>query len=166
VENITIRKKKKSNQTKKPQTNGGKQAAAMRSYIMSNFEKNIEGLILLKKYSHHFLQGIHELLVPHAVEEGVHCWRKHYVQDRHHQVQGWGGDGRGIQVGKYASADKQGDHSQVREARRKGFVPSLLRGDPQHSPEDLHIGQHNQNKTPPKYKSTKHDKANFSEAGM
>jgi len=50
-------------------------------------------------------------------------------------------------MGKNASAEKQGDHGQVREASGKGFVPSLLRGDPQHGPEDLHIGQHNENKT-------------------
>ena len=42
-------------------------------------------------------------------------------------------------VGKHASGDKEGDHSQVREARGESFVPSLLRGHHQHSPENLHI---------------------------
>ena len=55
---------------------------------------------------------------------------------------------RGIQEGKETSTDKQRDHSQVREACGKGFVLSLLRGHPQHSPEDLHIGEKNENKTP------------------
>jgi len=50
-------------------------------------------------------------------------------------------------VGKHDSAEKQGDHSQVREARGEGFVPSLLRGHPQHGPEDLHVGEKNENKT-------------------
>ena len=42
-------------------------------------------------------------------------------------------------IGKHASGDKEGNHSQVREARGESFVPSLLRGHPQHGPEDLHI---------------------------
>ena len=50
-------------------------------------------------------------------------------------------------MGKHGRADEEGDHGQVRETRGKGFVPSLLRGDPQHGPEDLHIGYHNENKT-------------------
>jgi len=105
-------------------------------------------LVLLKSdKAKHFLQGILELLVPHAVDEGVDCWRHQRVQNCQHQVQGWGRDGGGFQVGKYSSADKKGDHSKVREARGKGFVPSLLRRDPQHGPEDLHIRQHNENKT-------------------
>ena len=54
-------------------------------------------------------------------------------------------------VGKHASGDKQGDHSQVREARGEGFVPSLLRGHPQHGPEDLHIEEQNVSKTSKKY---------------
>ena len=54
----------------------------------------------------------------------------------------------GLQVGKHGSADKEGEHNQVREARGEGFVPSLLRGHSQHSPEDLHIGEKNENKTP------------------
>ena len=89
-------------------------------------------------------------MVSHAVDEGVQGWRHHQVQNCHQQVQGWGGDGGGLQGGKTASAYKEGDHGQVREARGKCFVPSLLRGDPQHSPEDLPIGQHNENKTPSK----------------
>ncbi|KAK4806039.1 hypothetical protein QYF61_007016 [Mycteria americana] len=52
------------------------------------------------------------LLVPHAVDEGVHCWRHHRVQNSHRQIQGWGGDGGGLQAGNHDSADKQGDHSQ------------------------------------------------------
>ena len=50
-------------------------------------------------------------------------------------------------MSKHDSADKKGEHGQVREAGGKGFVPSLLRGDPQHSPEDLHIGENNEHKT-------------------
>ena len=53
----------------------------------------------------------------------------------------------GLQIGNHASAEKQGDNSQVREASGEGFVPSLLRGHPQHGPEDLHTGQHNEKKT-------------------
>ncbi len=45
---------------------------------------------------------------------------------------------------KHGSAEKQGEHGQVREARGEGFVPSLLRGHPQHGPEDLHIGHNNE----------------------
>ena len=86
----------------------------------------------------YFPQGIFDLFVPHAVDEGVHYWRHHRIQNSHHQVQGWGGGGGGLQVGKDGSADKQADHGQVREARGKGFVPSLLRGDLQHGPEALH----------------------------
>jgi len=69
-------------------------------------------------------------------------------------------------MGKYCSADKQGDHSQVREAHGKGFVPSLLRGDPQHGPEDLDIGEHNENKTAKSYTGTNHNKSNFTEVGV
>ncbi|KAK4806041.1 hypothetical protein QYF61_007018 [Mycteria americana] len=87
---------------------------------------------------------------PHPLNEGVHCWRNQRVQNCHHQIQGWGGDGGGLQVGKHGSAEKQGDHGQVR-------------GDPQHSPEDLHIGQHEENKTSKNKKSTNHNKANFPE---
>ena len=72
----------------------------------------------------------------------------------------------GLQVGHHHSVDKQGDHGQVREARGKGFVPSLLRGDPQHGPEDLHIGHHNENKTSPNKKTTNHKKASFPEVGI
>ena len=61
----------------------------------------------------------------------------------------------GLQVGNHDSADKQGGHSEMREAHGKGFVPSLLRGDPQHSPEDLHIRQHNRNKTSKSKNGTK-----------
>ena len=100
-----------------------------------------------RRYSYQFAHCTLELLVPHAVDEGIHCWRHHRVENCHHQVQGWGGDGGRLQVGKHGSAEKEGDHGQVREARGKGFVPSLLRGDPQHSPEDLSVGQHNENKT-------------------
>ena len=96
----------------------------------------------------YFPQGIFDLFVPHAVDGGVHYWRYHRVQNCHHQIQALGGRGRGLQVGKKRGADKEGDHGQVREARGNGFVPSLLRGDPQHGPEDLHIGQHNENKSP------------------
>jgi len=56
---------------------------------------------------------------------------------------------------------RQGDHGQVREARGKGFVPSLLRGDPQHSPEDLDVGHHNEHKTTNCYTGTNQDKPNF-----
>ena len=69
-------------------------------------------------------------------------------------------------MGKDASADNKGDHSQVREARGKGFVPSLLRGDPQHGPEDLHIGQHNEHKTPKEKTGTNHKKVNFLEVAF
>ncbi|KAK4805357.1 hypothetical protein QYF61_003442 [Mycteria americana] len=62
--------------------------------------------------SYHHLGGILEVLVPHAVDEGVHCWRNQRVQNSHHQIQGWRGDGAGPQIGKHASAQKQGDHSQ------------------------------------------------------
>ncbi|KAK4805602.1 hypothetical protein QYF61_016452 [Mycteria americana] len=87
---------------------------------------------------------------PFGDDEGVHCRRNQRVQNCHHQIQGWGGDGGGLQVGKHGSAEKQGDHGQVR-------------GDPQHSPEDLHIGQHDENKTSQNKKSTNHNKANFPE---
>ncbi|KAK4806056.1 hypothetical protein QYF61_007033 [Mycteria americana] len=82
--------------------------------------------------------------------EGVHCRRNQRVQNCHHQIQGWGRDGGGPQIGKHGSAEKQGDHGQVRR-------------DPQHSPEDLHIGQHDENKTSKNKKSTNHNKANFPE---
>ncbi|KAK4806697.1 hypothetical protein QYF61_027698 [Mycteria americana] len=93
---------------------------------------------------------IFEILVPHAVDERVQCCRHHRVQNCHQQIQRWEllHGGGGLQVGNHGSADKQGDHGQVRKAHGKGFVASLLRGDPQHSPEDLHIGQHDENKTP------------------
>ncbi|KAK4806082.1 hypothetical protein QYF61_010291 [Mycteria americana] len=121
-------------------------------------------LLLLKvKPVNQFLYCFFDLLVPHAVDEGVHCWRNHRVHNSHHQIQRWGGDGGGLQVGNHGSADKQGDHSQVRDARGKGFVPSLLRGDPQHSPEDLHIGQHNENKTPKSKDKTGDNRPNFPE---
>ena len=103
---------------------------------------------MLKKHVwKHFPHCILEVLVPHAVDEGVHCWRHYRVQKCNDQVQGWRGNGGGLQVGKYASANEEGDHSQVRETRGKGFVPALLRGHLQHCPEDLHIGHHNVNKT-------------------
>ena len=89
-----------------------------------------------------------ELLVLHAVDEGVQSWGHHGVQNCQQKVEEWRRDGGGLQVGKCASADEQRDHSQVREACGKGFVPALLRGHPQHSPEDWHIGQHKENKTP------------------
>ena len=95
-----------------------------------------------------FPQGIPELLVPHAVDERIHNGRYHRVQNCHNQVQGRGGKGVWLQAGKQESADKEGDHEYVREARGEGFVPSLLRGHPQHSPEDLHIGHNNEDKTP------------------
>ncbi|KAK4806054.1 hypothetical protein QYF61_007031, partial [Mycteria americana] len=63
--------------------------------------------------------ALHLPEMPH--DEGVHCWRHHRVQNSHHQVQGWGGDGRGLQVGEYDSADKQGDHGQ---GIRHGFGDS------------------------------------------
>ena len=69
----------------------------------------------------------------------------------------------GFQVGQHGRAEKQGEHSQVREARGEGFVPSLLKGHPQHGPEDLHIGQNNENKAPKHSKDTKHIKPNFPE---
>ena len=67
----------------------------------------------------------------------------------------------GLQVGKKASADKQGEHNQVREARGEGFVPSLLRGHPQHGPEDLHIGDNNENKTSNTNKGTSTEEPKF-----
>ena len=57
-------------------------------------------------------ESLLDLLVPHAVDHGVHDWRYHRVQHCHQQVQGWGGDGGRLQVGKHGSADKQGDHGQ------------------------------------------------------
>ena len=54
----------------------------------------------------------------------------------------------------------------MREAHGEGFVLSLLRGHPQHGPEDLHIGHNNEDKTPNKDKDTKHNKCNFSEVGI
>jgi len=76
------------------------------------------------------------------------------------------GDGWGLHVGKHSSDDEKGDHSQVREAHGKGFVPSMLRGDPQHSPEDLHIGHHNENKTSKNQRKTNPKKPNFPEVGV
>ncbi|KAK4805593.1 hypothetical protein QYF61_016443 [Mycteria americana] len=67
---------------------------------------------LEKPSSYQFPRCIIELLVPHAVDERIHCWRNHGVQTSHHQIQGWGGDGQGPQVGNHAGTDKQGDHSQ------------------------------------------------------
>ena len=95
------------------------------------------------------------LLIPHAVNDGVQCWRHYRIQKCHCQIQGWGENGEGLQVGKKGRAEKQGEHSQVREARGEGFVPSLLRGHPQHSPEDLHIGHNNEDKTPKDSTDTK-----------
>ena len=69
----------------------------------------------------------------------------------------------GFQVGQKVSADKEGDHDQVGEARGEGFVPSLLRGHPQHSPEDLHIGEKNESKTPIYGKNSNHNKCSFPE---
>ena len=66
-------------------------------------------------------------------------------------------------MGKCGTAEKEGDHGQVREARGEGFVPSLLTGHPQHGPEDLHIGHNNENKTSKKYRGTKYNKSKFSE---
>ena len=74
-------------------------------------------LVLKQGMLEYLPEGTLELLVPHAVDEGVHSWRHHCVQKWHHQVQGWGGDGGRLQVGKHASADQQGEHSKVREAR-------------------------------------------------
>jgi len=54
----------------------------------------------------------------------------------------------------------------VREARGEGFVLSLLGGDPQHSPEDLHIRQNNENKTPQTYNSTNYKNLKFFEEGV
>ena len=54
----------------------------------------------------------------------------------------------------------------MREARGKGFVLSLLRGHPQHGPEDLHIGEHDESKTPQNQKTTKCEKPNFPEVGV
>jgi len=71
----------------------------------------------------------------------------HQVQNCHHHVQEWGKGGDGLQVDKHTGAAIQGDHNQVREIRGKAFVLSLLRGDPQHCPVNLHIGQHNGKKT-------------------
>ena len=87
-----------------------------------------------------------ELLVPHAVDEGVQCWRNHTVQKCHCQIQKWGRKRRRLHVGKKGRAEKQAEHDQVREARREGFVLSLLRGHPQHGPEDLHVGHNNEDK--------------------
>jgi len=72
----------------------------------------------------------------------------------------------GLQVGKEASADREGDHGQVREARGKGFVPSLHGGHPQHSPEDLHVRKHNGNKTPRKQKYAECHKTEIPEVGV
>ena len=54
----------------------------------------------------------------------------------------------------------------MKEACGKGFVPSLLRGDPQHSPEDLHIGQYNENKTHQNQNSSKHEKFKFPDVAI
>ena len=67
----------------------------------------------------------------------------------------------GFQVGNNACTEKQGDHSQVREARGEGFMPSMLRGHPQHGPEDLHIGEQNESKTAKTKNTTSHKKPNF-----
>ena len=102
-----------------------------------------------------FAEGMLDLLVPHAVDNRVQCWRNHRVQKCHCQIYEWGGDRGGLHVGKKACADKQRDHGQVREARGEGFVPSLLRGHPQHGPEDLHIRHNNEDKTPKTCTDTK-----------
>ena len=81
-------------------------------------------------------------------------------------MQGWGGHGGGLQVGKHGSAEEQGEHSQVREGGGKGFVPSLITGDPQNDPEDLHIGEHNEHKTSKSYTGTNSKKPNFPEVGF
>ena len=66
-------------------------------------------------------------------------------------------------MSKHDSAEEKGDHGQVREAGGKGFVPSLLRGDPQHSPEDLNIGENNEHKTVKYQTQTNSKKSNFPE---
>ena len=114
----------------------------------------------------HLVEGMLDLLVSNAVDNRVQCWRNHRVENCHHQIQEWGGNGEGLQVGKHHSAEKQGDHDHVREARGEGFVPALLRGHPQHSPEDLHIREQNESKTPKKHKCTKHNQSKFPEIGF
>ena len=42
-----------------------------------------------------------------------------------------------LEKSKTASRDVKGKHSEGREVCGKGFVPSLLRGDPQHSCADF-----------------------------
>ncbi|TRZ08826.1 hypothetical protein HGM15179_018283 [Zosterops borbonicus] len=73
---------------------------------------------------------------------------------------------RGFKMSKQGSAEEKGDHGQVREASGKGFVLSLLRGDPQHSPENLHIGKNNEHK-PNKYQTgTNSNEPKFPEIGF
>ena len=67
----------------------------------------------------------------------------------------------GFQVGQKVSADKEGNHGQVREARGEGSMPSLLRGHPQHGPEDLHIGHNNEDKTSNTNKGTSTEEPKF-----
>ena len=52
-------------------------------------------LVLTLSQLNEFLQCLLELLVPQAVDERVHCWRHHHVQNSHHQIQNLGGDGGG-----------------------------------------------------------------------
>ena len=96
------------------------------SNIVSDMLMKTGHLLLLTHSSDHFPHCILQLLVPHAVDDGVHCWRHHRVQNCQQKIQGGGGHGGGFQVGKCATADEQGDHGQVREASGKGFVLALL----------------------------------------
>jgi len=67
-----------------------------------------------------------------------------------------GGDGGGFQVGKHSSVDVHRDSSQVREACGKSLGLPLLRRHPQHSPENLNIGEYNKNLKPKVHRDANH----------
>lgn len=54
----------------------------------------------------------------------------------------------------------------MREACGKGFVPSLLTGHPQHSPEDPHIGEKNENKKKRGLRDNSHSSPYFPQEGV
>ncbi|XP_040549522.1 olfactory receptor 1F12-like isoform X2 [Gallus gallus] len=47
------------------------------------------------------------------MDERIQGWRHHGVQNCHRQIQGLGGKRGGLQIGKKASADQEGEHSQM-----------------------------------------------------
>ena len=89
-----------------------------------------------------FAQGLVDVTVPEAVDDGVEQWGHNGVDHGHQFVEVKGADGLRPGVHEGGGAVEEGHHGQVGRAGGEGLLAASPSGDPQHCGHDVGVGDH------------------------